>query len=38
MRVLVLIKANSDSEATVRPSEELLTEMGKYNEARVKAG
>jgi hypothetical protein len=38
MRVMVLIKANSDSEANVMPSEELLTEMGKYNEALVKAG
>ena len=38
MRVMVLIKANSDTEANVMPSEELLTEMGKYNEALVKAG
>jgi hypothetical protein len=35
---MVLIKANSDTEANVMPSEELLTEMGKYNEALVKAG
>jgi hypothetical protein len=38
MRVMVLIKANSDTETNVMPSEELLTEMGKYNEALVKAG
>ena len=38
MRVMVLIKANSDTEANVMPSKELLTEMGKYNEALVKAG
>ena len=38
MRVMVLVKANADSEAGVMPSEELLTEMGKYNEELVKAG
>jgi len=38
MRVMVLIKATADTEANVMPSEELLTEMGKYNEALVKAG
>ena len=38
MRVIVLIKANADSEAGVMPSEELLREMGKFNEELVKAG
>lgn len=38
MRVMVLIKANHDSEAGVMPSEMVLTEMGKYNEELVKAG
>ncbi len=38
MRVIVLIKANKDTEAGVMPSEQLLTEMGKYNEELVKAG
>ena len=38
MRVMVLIKATAESEANVMPSERLLTEMGKYNEALVKAG
>jgi hypothetical protein len=35
---MVLIKANQDSEAGVMPSEQLLTEMGQYNEELVKAG
>ncbi len=38
MRVMVIIKANKDSEAGVLPSEQLLTEMGQYNEELVKAG
>jgi hypothetical protein len=38
MRVMVLIKANEDSEAGVMPSEQLLAEMGKYNEELVKSG
>jgi hypothetical protein len=38
MRFMVMIKANEDTEAGVLPSEELLTEMGKYNEELVKAG
>lgn len=38
MRVMVIIKGNNDSEAGVMPSEQLLTEMGKYNEELVKAG
>ena len=38
MRVMVLIKADQDSEAGVMPSEQLLTEMGAFNEALVKAG
>ncbi len=38
MRVMVMIKANEDSEAGVMPSEELLTAMGKYNEELVNAG
>jgi hypothetical protein len=38
MRVMILIKANEDSEAGVMPSEQLLTEMGNYNEALVAAG
>jgi len=38
MRVMVMIKANEDSEAGVMPSQELLTEMGNFNEQLVKAG
>jgi hypothetical protein len=38
MRVMVIIKANEDSEAGVMPSEKLLTEMGKFNEELVNAG
>ena len=38
MRVVVLIKADKDSEAGVMPSEQLLREMGNFNEELVKAG
>jgi hypothetical protein len=38
MRVMVIIKADSDSEAGVMPSEQLLTEMGRFNEELVEAG
>ncbi len=37
MRVMVLVKANKDSEAGVLPDKKLLTEMGKFNEELVKA-
>jgi hypothetical protein len=38
MRVMVMIKANADTEAGVMPSERLLAEMGAYNEELVAAG
>ena len=38
MRVMVIVKANPQSEAGVLPSEEILTEMSKFNEELVKAG
>jgi hypothetical protein len=38
MRVMVMVKANEDSEAGVMPSTELLTQMGAFNEELVKAG
>ena len=38
MRFMVIVKADKDSEAGVMPTEELLTEMGKFNEELVKAG
>ncbi len=38
MRVMVMVKATKNSEQGVMPNEKLLTEMGKFNEALVKAG
>jgi hypothetical protein len=38
MRVMVLVKANKDSEAGVLPTAELMDEMGKFNEELAKAG
>lgn len=38
MRFMVIVKANKDSEAGVMPSEQLLTEMGKFNEELTNAG
>ena len=38
MRVMVLIKANEQSERGELPSEKLLTEMTTFNEELVKAG
>ena len=38
MKVMVIVKASPASEAGDMPSTELLTEMGKFNEALVKAG
>ena len=38
MRVMVIVKASKDSEAGVMPSQQLLTEMGNFNEQLVKAG
>jgi hypothetical protein len=38
MRFMIMIKATNDTEAGVLPSEQLLTEMGQFNEALVKAG
>jgi hypothetical protein len=38
MRFMILVKASKDSEAGVLPSQELLTEMGKFNEELVRAG
>ena len=38
MRFLIIVKATKDSEAGVMPSEQLLREMGKFNEELVKAG
>ncbi|HVA45941.1 MAG TPA: YciI family protein [Pirellulales bacterium] len=38
MKVMVLVKASNGSEAGVMPSQQLLAEMGKFNEELVKAG
>jgi hypothetical protein len=38
MRVMVIVKANKESEAGLLPSKEILTAMGKFNEELVKAG
>lgn len=38
MRFIVMVKASPESEAGVMPSQQLLTEMGKFNEELVKAG
>ncbi len=38
MKVMVIVKASPESEAGEMPSTELLAEMGKFNEALVKAG
>jgi hypothetical protein len=35
---MVIVKANKESEAGQMPSQEILTDMGKFNEELVKAG
>ena len=38
MRVMVLVKASEESEAGAMPSEQILADMGKYNEELARAG
>jgi hypothetical protein len=38
MRFIVFVKASKESEAGIMPSQQLLAEMGKFNEELVKAG
>lgn len=38
MRFMVMVKATKNSEAGFMPNEQLLTDMGRYNEELVKAG
>ena len=38
MRVMVIVKASKESEAGEMPSEQMLREMGSYNDELVKAG
>ena len=37
MRFMVIVKADKNSEAGIMPSEELLTDMGKFNEELANA-
>jgi hypothetical protein len=38
MRVMVIVKADKNSEAGMLPDKEILTKMGKFNEELAKAG
>lgn len=38
MKVMVIVKATNDSENGIMPSEQLLTDMGKFNEELAQAG
>ena len=38
MRFMVMVKADNDSEAGVMPSQQLMAEMGRFNETLVNAG
>ena len=38
MRVIVMVKATKNSEASAPPTAKLLEDMGKYNEELLKAG
>jgi len=38
MRFIIMVKADKNSEAGIMPTEEILTEMGKFNEELVNAG
>jgi hypothetical protein len=38
MRFMILVKADKNSEAGVMPTQELFTEMGKFNEQLINAG
>ena len=38
MKVIVMVKASKNSEAGEMPSQQLLTDMGKFNEELSKAG
>ena len=38
MRFMVMVRADRDTEAGVMPSEQVLAEMGRFNEELVKAG
>jgi hypothetical protein len=38
MRFMILVKATKDSEASKMPSQQLLTDMGKFNQELIAAG
>ena len=38
MRVMVIVKASKESEQGIMPSEQILADMGKYNEQLANAG
>lgn len=38
MKFMVMVKATQESEAGLMPSEQLLADMGRYNESLVRAG
>jgi hypothetical protein len=38
MRFMILVKATAESEAGVMPTEQMFTEMGRFNEELIKAG
>ena len=38
MRFMIFVKASADSEAGIMPSEQLITEMGNFNEELSRAG
>jgi len=38
MRVMVIVKATKDSEAGIMPSQQLIADMGKFNQELIKAG
>lgn len=38
MTFMVIVKANADSEAGVMPTEQMLADMGNFNDELVKAG
>ena len=38
MRFMVQVRATADSEAGVMPTEQLLADMGRFNEELLKAG
>jgi hypothetical protein len=38
MRFMILVKASKESEAATMPNEQILTEMGKFNQELAKVG